>query len=1499
MRVGGRRWTSCVLGAIALSPFVVAQNPSASSEGDVHSFSIPDLLYAKTWFESARGHIAAQRFGDAISDLQRMLESYRGAVLGAERKDPSGRHSEQDFHPGAARRAFETLFELPEAGRKLYRDRYEVTAGLDLARAKATGDRRALADVAFQYPLTLAAQHAWVALGDVEVEMGDLEAGVMAWQRAADFAQRLGDALDLGAARNALVAGDRAAKLPALEPAGAAFVLDDGSKTLGPIPGPDCHAWKRRLMEDDPGLPFAQSGGTDSYNLFPVVADETVYVSTTMRLIAYNAYSGHPVWRSDEAPGWAGLPPTRRADFLQHINFPALLAAPAVWGSVAVTALQVPVAQVTNSAYNGIPITTITPDRRLFAFDADTGEPLWNHLPPLLWDGESGDFQARMRVAGPPIAWQGRVLAPFYRMQGRVEYHVGCFDLYTGHLLWSTALISGQVELNMFGRQSRELCTAPLAICGDRVIALTQLGAIAALDVFTGEIEWETLYDQIPLPRAEGFSAGERQEVWKNAPPVVADGVVVATPFDSNDLIGVDLAEGTLLWSAPYSRLRGPRVQLSLLGASPGAVVVGGAGQVVELRSRTGLAARGGPTDMLASDRQLADSFSISNDQPRPLLAGPQVIVSSSTKRWVLPRSNLRSPDARLSGNWSSDQPVGNLALGHGALYALSNRALTGLCDWARLEERLDTQWKADPKNIDLSCAYADFLQNRAELERREGRAAKAKGYLERARAVLEPLVDARSPGDKPQVSDRIHTALLGEARVLTDLADTAGALDRLQRSRAWALDVVAQRDTLLALAAATRDKDRPRYRAILAELDLAAGALDMPRESDPNAADDVVTREEPVPVGIFAERELARVSREDADLAGELAALHALIERCSDDPRFAPDKLAAAARIGEILSHGTPSEYAPFEAKAQALLLESKKNSDVDSLSRVAELFPHSKAAGVALDTGLDIAAQNGLPDQYARQFTASLGEPWSFARASEVEIRRAIRLANLFGRFGNAELVRSVLRRLARTRPDLIFDPRADPTRTLADVVATLPKEREKLSLADHATFDSSVRFLPGDPPRGSWNLVGALPLADDAPEDAPRTWIATSDGRVFAWKTSPTVKLAWPVFELDRHLSPALSTNQIVLTTKNVIVALANEIVAIDAENGSESWRITSNDEMIERTIFGSDGVVLYTTSNGSRWISLNAVSATSGTPMWSVPLGTTSPSGQQAEIVGAGRVVVLPTGGANRTARVFDLFTGKFTTDIELDSDAGTVDARTAWIEKDRLIVPAFRRGARSTDWVRAWSLDTGARSWSVPAEPDRELDSVLRVQGSSFLVLGGGLQSGRPTSGSILELDVELGAVRAVQNVKLAPGDLLIGIARLAVNQLSDPFVFVRSEVPGAKETSIRAIHLPYGERWSYRLPVPIESFYTGPMPKPAMSQSTVAVAYTRYDRSQSGKQARVTELVFLDRTNGAKRDLRTLDIRLGSSDGLELGAAGDALFLCCGGANGLLEILAR
>src|SRR6185503_16619448 len=115
-----------------------------------------------------------------------------------------------------------------------------------------------------------------------------------------------------------------------------------------------------------------------------------------------------------------------------------LVLAPGAGDGIALAVMQEPFTEYETEDWQGIEIMKAIPERRLHAFDLETGRPLWDHAPRLTWDGQrqrwdgQGTYAERMMVAGSPIVVGARVLVPCYRMQGRIDYHVACYELTSG-----------------------------------------------------------------------------------------------------------------------------------------------------------------------------------------------------------------------------------------------------------------------------------------------------------------------------------------------------------------------------------------------------------------------------------------------------------------------------------------------------------------------------------------------------------------------------------------------------------------------------------------------------------------------------------------------------------------------------------------------------------------------------------------------------------------------------------------------------------------------------------------------------------------------------------------------------------------------------------------------------------------------------------------------------------------------------------------------------------
>jgi outer membrane protein assembly factor BamB len=179
------------------------------------------------------------------------------------------------------------------------------------------------------------------------------------------------------------------------------------------------------------------------------------------------------------------------------------------------------------------------------ALDVRSGERAWRRavtaeLAPHL---ESGWF------ACPPLPCEGRLVVGLRAGRGGEEYHLCCLRAGDGVPVWRT-FVSGRPS-DPWYRYGRYQSWAEGMPAESEGLAVTCSGAgvIAAADLATGRLAWLSRYDQ-PTERRlrprwyrRGISPG-----WRTPTPVISDGVVYATPPDSDFLYALDLDSGQLLW---------------------------------------------------------------------------------------------------------------------------------------------------------------------------------------------------------------------------------------------------------------------------------------------------------------------------------------------------------------------------------------------------------------------------------------------------------------------------------------------------------------------------------------------------------------------------------------------------------------------------------------------------------------------------------------------------------------------------------------------------------------------------------------------------------------------------------------------------------------------------------------------------------------------------------------------------------------------------------------
>ena len=145
----------------------------------------------------------------------------------------------------------------------------------------------------------------------------------------------------------------------------------------------------------------------------------------------------------------------------------------------------------------------------------------------------------------------------------------------------------------------------------------------------------------------------------------------------------------------------------------------------------------------------------------------------------------------------------------------------------------------------------------------------------------------------------------------------------------------------------------------------------------------------------------------------------------------------------------------------------------------------------------------------------------------------------------------------------------------------------------------------------------------------------------------------------------------------------------------------------------------------------------------------------------------------------------------------------------------------------------------------------------------------------------MQLSVESGARREI--VDLAPFEKPLGLERRSTVKLNAPYLFLIAPDAGGRGSPVSAVRLPYGRHWAYPLPISYEGLFGTDLPQPAVSDSSVILAYTSLDRAN--RLGSNTHLLVLDRESGRLRDSRVLTPDLGVASDLELLGLDRALFL--------------
>lgn len=187
---------------------------------------------------------------------------------------------------------------------------------------------------------------------------------------------------------------------------------------------------------------------------------------------------------------------------------------------------------------------------RLAAYDVHTGKLRW-HL-----GGSSEEFglpQAGAFFLGPPLPLMDQLFA-IAEVKG--EIRLLALEAKSGHLLWSQQL--ADVDRQVFNDPLRRQSGVSPSYADGILVCPTSNRSLVAVELASRSLLWGYTYapegdanQQAMFLTMNGMVDSNPAGRWTDSSAVIAEGRVVATPVESNEVHCLNLVDGKLVWKQP------------------------------------------------------------------------------------------------------------------------------------------------------------------------------------------------------------------------------------------------------------------------------------------------------------------------------------------------------------------------------------------------------------------------------------------------------------------------------------------------------------------------------------------------------------------------------------------------------------------------------------------------------------------------------------------------------------------------------------------------------------------------------------------------------------------------------------------------------------------------------------------------------------------------------------------------------------------------------------
>ncbi len=344
-------------------------------------------------------------------------------------------------------------------------------------------------------------------------------------------------------------------------------------------------------------------------------------------------------------------------------------------------------------------LTNVDDTNRLCAYDLPTqGKLVWEI------DGEarSDELQGAFFLGAPVTV--GQSLYCLAEIKSETAIYLLALDRKTGALRWRQQL--ADLERGIPQDYRRRLQASMPSYDQGVLICPTGAGVVVGVDLAKPALAWAYRY---PVDAAVSLQQrlihGREPRVekhWVHSAPVIADGRVLLTPPESDQLHCLDLLTGKLLWKKPRGEA------LFLAGVEEGTALLVGNQQLSALRLETGNPAWASKSLALPVGTKPTGSGYFSNGEYFLPLSDAQVIAVDLAEGKIIDVAKSRD-----------EQPLGNLVCYRGAVISQTGRYLDCFEQVDVLREKSEQRLAVDP-------ADAEALRTLGEIAYNSGRLAEA-----------------------------------------------------------------------------------------------------------------------------------------------------------------------------------------------------------------------------------------------------------------------------------------------------------------------------------------------------------------------------------------------------------------------------------------------------------------------------------------------------------------------------------------------------------------------------------------------------------------------------------------------------------------------------------------------------------------------------------------------------------------------------------------------------